>query len=100
MSSSARRLSEPCEMSAGTRRGLRGNWAFPGRSCICRYGSTVSRTPGCEVLVGDVRGGNVKRVASAVGEESIATFVHQVLHRVDEGVNAGQTEKQTRIAAA
>ena len=31
--------------------------------------------------VGDVRGGNVKRVASAVGEGSIAiTFVHQVLH--------------------
>jgi thioredoxin reductase (NADPH) len=32
--------------------------------------------------VGDVRGGNVKRVASAVGEGSIAVaFVHQVLHR-------------------
>ena len=31
--------------------------------------------------VGDVRGGSVKRVASAVGEGSIAiTFVHQVLH--------------------
>jgi thioredoxin reductase (NADPH) len=31
--------------------------------------------------VGDVRGGNVKRVASAVGEGSIAVaFVHQVLH--------------------
>jgi thioredoxin reductase (NADPH) len=31
--------------------------------------------------VGDVRRGNVKRVASAVGEGSIAiTFVHQVLH--------------------
>jgi thioredoxin reductase (NADPH) len=31
--------------------------------------------------VGDVRGGNVKRVASAVGEGSIAiTFVHQALH--------------------
>ncbi len=31
--------------------------------------------------VGDVRAGNVKRVASAVGEGSIAiTFVHQVLH--------------------
>ena len=31
--------------------------------------------------VGDVRGGNMKRVASAVGEESIAVaFVHQVLH--------------------
>ena len=30
--------------------------------------------------VGDVRGGNVKRVASAVGEGSIAiSFVHQVL---------------------
>jgi thioredoxin reductase (NADPH) len=30
--------------------------------------------------VGDVRGGNIKRVASAVGEGSIAvTFVHQVL---------------------
>jgi thioredoxin reductase (NADPH) len=30
--------------------------------------------------VGDVRGGNVKRVASAVGEGSIAvTFVHQAL---------------------
>jgi thioredoxin reductase (NADPH) len=32
--------------------------------------------------VGDVRGGNIKRVASAVGEGSIAVaFVHQVLHR-------------------
>jgi thioredoxin reductase (NADPH) len=31
--------------------------------------------------VGDVRAGNVKRVASAVGEGSIAiSFVHQVLH--------------------
>ena len=31
--------------------------------------------------VGDVRGGNVKRVASAVGEGSIAiSFVHQALH--------------------
>jgi thioredoxin reductase (NADPH) len=30
--------------------------------------------------VGDVRGGNTKRVASAVGEGSIAiSFVHQVL---------------------
>jgi thioredoxin reductase (NADPH) len=33
------------------------------------------------LAVGDVRGGNVKRVASAVGEGSIAiTFVHQILH--------------------
>jgi thioredoxin reductase (NADPH) len=32
--------------------------------------------------VGDVRGGNIKRVASAVGEGSIAVaFVHQMLHR-------------------
>lgn len=31
--------------------------------------------------VGDVRGGNIKRVASAVGEGSIAVaFVHQILH--------------------
>jgi thioredoxin reductase (NADPH) len=31
--------------------------------------------------VGDVRGGSLKRVASAVGEGSIAiAFVHQVLH--------------------
>ncbi len=31
--------------------------------------------------VGDVRAGNIKRVASAVGEGSIAVaFVHQVLH--------------------
>ena len=31
--------------------------------------------------VGDVRGGNIKRVASAVGEGSIAvSLVHQVLH--------------------
>ena len=31
--------------------------------------------------VGDVRGGNVKRVASAVGEGSIAiSFVHQALN--------------------
>ena len=34
----------------------------------------------CIFAVGDVRGGNVKRVASAVGEGSIAVaFVHQVL---------------------
>ena len=33
------------------------------------------------LAVGDVRGGNVKRVASAVGEGSIAiTFIHQILH--------------------
>ena len=32
--------------------------------------------------VGDVRGGNIKRVASAVGEGSIAiSFVHQALHQ-------------------
>ena len=32
--------------------------------------------------VGDVRGGNIKRVASAVGEGSIAiAFVHQVLQQ-------------------
>ena len=32
--------------------------------------------------VGDVRGGNIKRVAAAVGEGSIAVaFVHQVLHQ-------------------
>jgi thioredoxin reductase (NADPH) len=31
--------------------------------------------------VGDVRSGNIKRVASSVGEGSIAVaFVHQVLH--------------------
>jgi len=31
--------------------------------------------------VGDVRGGNIKRVASAVGEGAIAVaFVHQALH--------------------
>jgi thioredoxin reductase (NADPH) len=31
--------------------------------------------------VGDVRSGNIKRVASAVGEGSIAvSFVHQALH--------------------
>lgn len=33
-----------------------------------------------EMTVGDVRAGNIKRVASAVGEGSIAvSFVHQVL---------------------
>jgi thioredoxin reductase (NADPH) len=33
------------------------------------------------LVVGDVQGGNVKRVASAVGEGSIAiALVHQVLH--------------------
>lgn len=33
------------------------------------------------LAVGDVRGGSVKRVASAVGEGSIAiSFVHKVLH--------------------
>jgi thioredoxin reductase (NADPH) len=32
--------------------------------------------------VGDVRGGNIKRCAAAVGEGSIAiAFVHQVLHQ-------------------
>jgi thioredoxin reductase (NADPH) len=32
--------------------------------------------------VGDVRAGNIKRVASAVGEGSISVaFVHQVLHQ-------------------
>ena len=32
--------------------------------------------------VGNVRSGNIKRVASAVGEGSIAVaFVHQVLHQ-------------------
>jgi thioredoxin reductase (NADPH) len=32
--------------------------------------------------VGDVRGGNIKRVAPAVGEGSIAIgFVHHVLHQ-------------------
>ena len=32
--------------------------------------------------VGDVRSGNIKRVASAVGEGSIAiAFAHQVLHQ-------------------
>ena len=37
--------------------------------------------------VGDVRGGNIKRVASAVGEGSIAiAFVHQVL--IGRGLNA------------
>ena len=36
--------------------------------------------PGVFAVV-DVRGGNIKRVASAVGEGSIAvSFVHQVLH--------------------
>jgi len=31
--------------------------------------------------VGDVRRGNIKRIASAVGEGSIViTFVHEVLH--------------------
>ena len=42
--------------------------------------------------VGDVRGGNVKRVASAVGEGSIAiSFVHQVL--------AGMTENRRHAQA-
>ena len=35
--------------------------------------------------VGDVRGGNIKRVASAVGEGSIAVaFVHQVLRKINQ----------------
>ena len=35
-----------------------------------------------QLASGDVRGGNVKRVASAVGEGSIAVaFVHQVLRQ-------------------
>jgi thioredoxin reductase (NADPH) len=39
-----------------------------------------TRLPGV-FAVGDVRGGNIKRVASAVGEGSIAvSFVHRVLH--------------------
>ena len=51
----------------------------------------TGRSPGAPYLletslpgvfaVGDVRAGNIKRVASAVGEGSIAVaFVHQVLH--------------------
>jgi thioredoxin reductase (NADPH) len=38
-----------------------------------------SSVPGV-FAAGDVRGGNIKRVASAVGEGSIAiSFVHQIL---------------------
>jgi thioredoxin reductase len=41
--------------------------------------SSSSRPPGI-FAVGDVRGGNVKRVATAVGEGSLAvSFVHQAL---------------------
>src|SRR5262249_18439274 len=43
-----------------------------------------TRLPGV-FAVGDVRGGSMKRVASAVGEGSIAVaFVHQVLHEGKE----------------
>ena len=51
------------------------------RAGRCRARRTCSRRarPGV-FAVGDVRGGNVKRVASAVGEGSIAvSFVHQAL---------------------
>ena len=52
------------------------------RALAARQGSPSSRTclPGV-FAVGDVRSGNIKRVASAVGEGSIApSFVHQTLH--------------------
>src|SRR6185503_1997980 len=49
--------------------------------------------------VGDVRGGNVKRVASAVGEGSIAVaFVHQVLQT--NGQIGGHMAKRTTDADA
>jgi thioredoxin reductase (NADPH) len=80
-------------MSTGERLplGLRGILALPERSCLCGHGSTESKAPGHEVrhaagspgvlAVGEVRGGNVKRVASAVGEGSMCiAFVQQVLH--------------------
>lgn len=47
------------------------------------YGATFVEAQMCQGqdVPGDVRGGNVKRVASAVGEGSIAvSFVHRVLH--------------------
>ena len=51
-----------------------------GRSRVRRFCSRSAR-PGM-FAVGDVRAGNIKRVASAVGEGSIAVaFVHQALQR-------------------
>jgi len=45
--------------------------------------------------VGDVRGGSIKRVASAVGEGSIAiSFVHKVLQEYEmHGRNNGYTKR-------
>jgi len=58
----------------------------PGRACGAAHWPLAgaphlleTSLPGV-FAVGDVRGGNTKRVASAVGEASIAmSFVHQVL---------------------
>ena len=45
----------------------------------CRGPDRYTSRPGV-FAVGDVRGGNIKRVASAVGEGSISiAFVHQLL---------------------
>ena len=52
------------------------------RALAARRGRRICSKRACPGVfaVGDVRGGNVKRVASAVGEGSIAVaFVHQVL---------------------
>jgi thioredoxin reductase len=57
-----------------------------GASC-CGLLAARPRAPPLETSVpgvfaaGDIRAGNIKRVASAVGEGSISvSFVHQVLH--------------------
>src|SRR4029077_4971093 len=57
--------------------------------------------------VGDTRGGNVKRVASAVGEGSIAvSFVHQVVHEEDPsrdrsaGLRPSRDDERIRSADA
>jgi hypothetical protein len=54
-----------------------------GRRASARRSNRLLETNRSGVFaVGDVRGGNIKRVASAVGEGSIAVaFVHQVLHQ-------------------
>jgi thioredoxin reductase (NADPH) len=55
--------------------------AFVARSMPQRYYLLETSRPGI-FAVGDVRGGNIKRVAFAVGEGSIAiAFVHRLLQQ-------------------
>jgi thioredoxin reductase (NADPH) len=64
----------PIQLSGATREEL-ANWP------LARAPHLLETSLSGVFAVGDVRSGNVKRVASAVGEGSIAvSFVHRVLH--------------------